>query len=51
MMQRMGTSWRSTQETATVIYGLVDYLKYSNELNPDYNVKVYVNGQNVFENR
>jgi uncharacterized protein YfaS (alpha-2-macroglobulin family) len=49
MMQRMGTSWRSTQETATVIYGLVDYLKYSNELNPDYNVKVYVNGQNVFE--
>lgn len=49
MMQRMGTSWRNTQETALVIFALVDYLKNSSELNPDYTVKVYINGSNVYE--
>ncbi|MBX7045244.1 MAG: hypothetical protein K1X86_05325 [Ignavibacteria bacterium] len=45
MMQRQGTSWRNTQETAWVIYAMVDYLKNSNELNPDYSVSVFVNGK------
>jgi uncharacterized protein YfaS (alpha-2-macroglobulin family) len=49
MMQRQGTSWRNTQETAWIIYAMVDYLKSSNELNPDYSVNVYVNGQKYFE--
>lgn len=49
MMQRTGTSWRNTQETALVIFALVDYLKNSSELNPDYSVKIYINGNNVFE--
>ncbi|MEO8447290.1 MAG: alpha-2-macroglobulin family protein, partial [bacterium] len=49
MMQRQGTAWRNTQETAMIIYAMVDYLKTSNELTPNYNVKVFVNGQNVFE--
>jgi len=45
MTQRLGTAWRNTQETALVIYAITDYLKYSNELDPDYTVKVLVNGQ------
>lgn len=49
MMQRQGTAWRNTQETAMIVYAMVDYLKTSNELEPNYSVKVIVNGQNVFE--
>ena len=48
MMQRQGTAWRNTQETAMIIYAMVDYLKTSNELSPDYSVKVFVNGQECF---
>ncbi len=47
LQQKQGFSWRSTQETAAVIYALADYLKTTNELNPDYNVTVYVNGEQV----
>lgn len=43
MMQRQGFAWRNTQETAFIVYSMVDYLKNSNELNPDYSVKVFVN--------
>ena len=49
MMQRQGIAWRNTQETAMVIYAMVDYLKTSKELEPDYNVKVYVNGELYIE--
>lgn len=49
MMQRMGLSWRNTQETALIIYAMVDYLKNSTELAPDYNVKVFVNGEKLYE--
>jgi len=49
MMQRQGTAWRNTQETAMIVYAMVDYLKSSNELEPNYSVKVFLNGQNVFE--
>jgi len=49
MMQRQGMAWRNTQETAMIIYAMVDYLKNSNELAPNYSVRVFVNGQNVFE--
>jgi uncharacterized protein YfaS (alpha-2-macroglobulin family) len=45
LQQKQGFSWRSTQETAAVIFALSDYLKTTNELNPDYNVSVYVNGE------
>ena len=45
MNQRYGLAWRNTQETAFIIYAMVDYLKNSNELTPDYNVKVYVNDE------
>jgi alpha-2-macroglobulin len=51
MMQRMGFGWRNTQETAIIIYSMVDYLKNSQELSPDYNVKIFVNGEKYYEKR
>jgi len=38
-----GYWWSSTKQTAMVIYGLTDFLKATNELNPDLNVTVFVN--------
>jgi uncharacterized protein YfaS (alpha-2-macroglobulin family) len=49
MQQKHGYSWRSTQETASVIFALTDYLKITNELNPDFNSVVYINDQLVFD--
>jgi uncharacterized protein YfaS (alpha-2-macroglobulin family) len=49
MMQRCGLSWRNTQETALIIYAMVDYLKNSQELTPDYNIKIFVNGEKFYE--
>lgn len=40
-----GYWWSSTKQTAMVIYGLVDYLKTTNELHPDFTASVAVNGQ------
>jgi uncharacterized protein YfaS (alpha-2-macroglobulin family) len=40
-----GYWWSSTKQTAMVIYGLADYLKISNELNPSLDVTVFVNGR------
>ena len=42
-----GYWWSSSKQTAMVIYGLVDYLKSTNELNPDFTAAVSVNGQAV----
>jgi uncharacterized protein YfaS (alpha-2-macroglobulin family) len=39
--------WNSTKDTAFAIFGLIDYLKVSKELSPDYDVEVYLNGENV----
>ena len=38
-----GYWWSSTKQTAMVIYGLTDFLKATNELNPNLNVTVLVN--------
>jgi len=45
--RRYGDRWDSTRDTAFAIYGLIDYLKVSRELQPDYTVEVYLNGQQV----
>jgi uncharacterized protein YfaS (alpha-2-macroglobulin family) len=42
-----GYYWESTKDTAFAIFGLIDYLKVSRELSPDYDVEVYLNGENV----
>lgn len=39
--------WESTKDTAFVIFALIDYLKVSRELEPDYDFEVYLNGENV----
>jgi alpha-2-macroglobulin len=45
--QKQGYSWRSTQETAAVIFALSDYLKTTNELNPDYTYSIYLNNKKI----
>ncbi len=44
-----GYYWDSTEQTATAIYGLIDYLKISGELKPNYTLTVYLNGQKLTE--
>jgi hypothetical protein len=46
-----GYCWESTKQTAFAILGLIDYLKVSQELSPDYTVEVYLNGQQVLQHR
>ncbi len=46
-----GYYWDSTEQTATAIYGLIDYLKISGELKPDYTLSVYVNGQKLADRK
>jgi uncharacterized protein YfaS (alpha-2-macroglobulin family) len=45
--RRGGYYWASTKDTAFAIFGLIDYLKVSRELSPDYDLEVYLNGENV----
>ncbi|MBV8857591.1 MAG: hypothetical protein JOZ02_11720 [Acidobacteria bacterium] len=45
--RRHGYYWLSTRETAFAVYGLLDYVKVSKELDPDYALEVYVDGQQV----
>jgi uncharacterized protein YfaS (alpha-2-macroglobulin family) len=45
--RRFGHYWLSTRETAFAVYGLLDYVKVSKELDPDYALEVYVDGQQV----
>ena len=40
-----GWWWSTTKQTAMVIYGLTDYLKATNELNPQLTATILVNGQ------
>jgi uncharacterized protein YfaS (alpha-2-macroglobulin family) len=44
-----GYYWTSTEQTATAIFGLIDYLKVSGELKPNYAVSVFVNGKKLAE--
>lgn len=47
MKKKQGYSWRSTQETSVVLFALTDYLKITKELDPNYSVKVFLNGKQV----
>jgi uncharacterized protein YfaS (alpha-2-macroglobulin family) len=44
-----GYYWTSTEQTATAIYGLIDYLKVSGELKPNYTLSVLLNGKKLAE--
>ncbi len=43
-----GYYWSSTKQTAAVVYGLVDYLKLTKELDPKLAVDVKLNGEQVY---
>jgi hypothetical protein len=45
VLNREGNHWVSTRDTAFVIYALTDFLKSSQELRPDYQATVTVNGK------
>ena len=47
--RRFGHHWLSTRETAFAVLGLMDYLKASRELEANYSLEVYVNGQQVLQ--
>ncbi len=49
LRQKQGFSWQSTQQTATVIFALTDYLKTTKELNPDFKVTVLLNNKKILE--
>lgn len=51
MQQRQGGGWWNTQSTAFIIYAMVDYLKTSKELEPDYSVKISVNGEMILDKK
>jgi alpha-2-macroglobulin len=42
-----GYWWNSTEQTAMVLFGLVDYLAASHELNADFDVNVTLNGASI----
>lgn len=48
IQKRQGYSWRSTQETAVVLFALTDYLKITKELDPDYTAKVFLNDIEIY---
>lgn len=40
ILKRNGVRWKSTKDTAIAIYGLLDYLKLTGELNPNYTLQL-----------
>jgi hypothetical protein len=44
-----GYYWMSTEQTAAAIFGLLNYLKVSGELTPNYALRVLLNGQQIAE--
>ena len=45
VLNRRSTHWKSTKDTANVVYAMIDYLKHTNELAPDYTLNVSLNGK------
>ena len=45
LLQRRGDHWSSTRDTAMVLYAMVEYLKLSRELEPDYTARIVLNGR------
>lgn len=47
ILNKNGGEWQSTEQTAMVLFGLVDYLAASQELTADFDVDVLVNGSSI----
>jgi len=50
-LNRRGSRWKNTRDTAIAILGLADYLKTTDELTPDFQYSVMVNGKAVREGK
>ncbi len=48
MSHKVDDGWENTRQTAMVIYSLVDHLRQTGELEPDFDLTVRVNGRNVY---
>lgn len=48
LKKREGFSWASTITSAMAIFAITDYLKIKNELNPDFNISISLNGNKIF---
>jgi uncharacterized protein YfaS (alpha-2-macroglobulin family) len=51
ILRRQGNAWNSTQDTAMIIYSLLEYMKASKELYPDYTLAIAVNGKQVLNQK
>jgi alpha-2-macroglobulin len=49
MVVRNGDTWETWQETAWVVMGLVDYMRVTGELRPDYSFGAILNGETLVE--
>lgn len=47
VLRREGNHWSSTRDTAFVVYALTDFLRQSQELRPDYQATVTLNGKQL----
>ena len=45
--QKKGNLWMSTKQTASVIFSLTEYIKISNDLSSDFNVKIKLNNREI----
>jgi len=50
-LKRQGNRWRSTRDTAFIIYAFTEYLQKMQELNPDYDLEIFVNDKQVKQTR
>jgi uncharacterized protein YfaS (alpha-2-macroglobulin family) len=51
LTRRQANHWDSTRDTAFILYGLIQYLPRSGDLNPDMDAKVIVDGKVVASRR
>lgn len=49
MIKRTGAYWSSTLQTSLVVLALNDYLLKTNELDPDFSIKINANGKEIFK--
>ncbi|MFY9609044.1 MAG: MG2 domain-containing protein [Blastocatellia bacterium] len=49
--RKNGYYWESTKQTAFAIIGLIDYVRVSKELTPDYSLEIFVNDEQVLNRR
>jgi len=51
MLNREGNHWVSTRDTAFVLYAVTDFVKQSQELTPDYQATLALNGRTIASRR